>query len=245
LTLETGATAEGECHITVIDEGDGVEEPTVDELSDVFGAIQPGGKVGLGLHLVRRVAEAAGGRLEVSRKENGDSSFGLILPPSDDSPTDPETTLRFVDGDGRAAAVPNSVRPKTSGARRLLVVDDQADLVQVLRTILEQKGFEVDVALRGRDGLAFVEALKYSAILTDLGMPDMSGWDFTAKAKKAQPKTPIILMTGWAASIDEQRLKDEGVYALLPKPFRGKELLDLLADALESRRLASQSQSEA
>jgi len=242
LSLETGMTPEGEVRITVSDEGGGLEEPTIEDLSDVFFTTQPGQKMGLGLQLVRRVVEAAHGRLEVASTLGKGSNFSLLFPPSPERPVKGEGPLRLVDeGWEGVDSVPTSSRPKTVGARRVLLVDDQSDLVQVLRTILEQKGFDVDVALRARHGLGFVEALKYSVILTDLGLPDMSGWDFAAQAKKLQEKTPIIMMTGWAVEIEEQRLADEGIYALLPKPFSGKQLLDLIADALESRRQASQS----
>jgi PAS domain S-box-containing protein len=241
LTIETGLTAEGEVSIRVQDEGKGIEEPTLEDLSDVFYTTQPGRKIGLGLHLVRRVAEEAGGRLELLSKLGEGSVFTLVLPASDEVPAAPEAPLRFVGVDTCSLpTVPEPARPRTVGGRRILVVDDQADLLQVLRAILEEKGFEVDAALSAREGLAFVDSIKYSVILTDLGMPDMSGWEFAAEAKKRQPRTPVILMTGWGAEVDEQRLRDEGIYALLPKPFGGKQLLDLLADAFESRRQASQ-----
>ncbi|MEE2829324.1 MAG: response regulator, partial [Myxococcota bacterium] len=136
--------------------------------------------------------------------------------------------------------VPEPTPPKTVGGRRVLRVDDQADLVQVLRNILEVRGFEVDVALRGRKGLEYAASIKYSVVLTDLGMPDMSGWEFAAEVRVLQPRTPIVLMTGWAAEIEEGRLEREGIHSLLPKPFRGEQLLETVADAIETRRLALQ-----
>jgi DNA-binding response OmpR family regulator len=131
--------------------------------------------------------------------------------------------------------VEGPLRPKVVSARRLLVVDDQADILQVLTAILEDQSFEVDTALRARDGLSLVDQFQYSAILTDLGMPDMSGWEFAAEVRQRQPETPLILMTGWGAEVDEQRLREEGIFALLPKPFGGKDLLKLLDEALAIR----------
>jgi DNA-binding response OmpR family regulator len=63
-------------------------------------------------------------------------------------------------------------------------------------------------------------------------MPDMSGWEFAREVRRKQPQTPVILMTGWGAEVDQKRLIDEGIFALLPKPFGGKELLGLLSEAL-------------
>jgi len=241
MTLETGMTAAGEVSITVQDEGVGIDEPTLEGLSDVFYTTHPGRTVGLGLHLVRRVAEESGGRLEVSSKLGEGSSFVLLLAPSEEAPEAAEASLRFLGQDTRSVpTVPGPIRPKTSSGRRILVVDDQADILQVLTAILEGKGYEVDAVLRAREGLSLVDTVKYSVILTDLGMPDMSGWEFTAQVKQRQPATPVILMTGWGAEIDEQRLQDEGIFALLPKPFGGKDLLKVLDEALESRGPAAQ-----
>jgi len=236
LSLETVMTARGEVSIRVEDEGVGMADPSLEDLSDVFFTTQPGRTVGLGLHLVRRVAEQAGGRLEVVSKLGQGSVFILLLPPSDEEPEGAESTLRFLGDDTRSVPtveVPH--RPKSVSAKRLLVVDDQADILQVLTAILEDQGFEVDTALRARDGLSLVDQFQFSAILTDLGMPDMSGWEFAAEVRQRQPETPLILMTGWGAEVDEQRLRDEGIFALLPKPFGGKDLLKLLDEALAAR----------
>jgi len=233
LTFETGMTPTGTVAITVRDEGVGMADPNVHDLSDVFYTTHPGRKVGLGLHLVRRVAEESGGRLEIVSEVGEGSVCTLFLPPSNEAPENPEDSLRFPGPDTRS--VPTVAGPMPAdlpSGPRLLVVDDQADILQVLTAILEAKGYEVDAVLRARDGLSLADQAEYSVILTDLGMPDMSGWEFAAEVREKQPKTPVILMTGWGAEVDEQRLSDEGIFALLPKPFGGKDLLLLLNEAL-------------
>jgi len=86
----------------------------------------------------------------------------------------------------------------------------------------------VDTALNGREGLALAEQRTHAIVLTDLGMPDLSGWEVAQRMAELQPETPVILMTGWAAEIDEARLEDQGITALLPKPFRTEALLKLV-----------------
>jgi len=179
--------------------------------------------------------------LEFDSNPGAGSGASIFLPPSSSVPDGVEPPSQFADGESRSIpTVVGPVRPKTVGGRRILIVDDQADLVQVLQAILESKGFEVDFALRAREGLDYVESIKYSVILTDLGMPDMSGWEFAADARRIQPKTPLVLMTGWAAEVQRERLEEEGIHALLPKPFRGEQLLSVIADAMESRRRSNQ-----
>jgi CheY-like chemotaxis protein len=117
----------------------------------------------------------------------------------------------------------------------VLVIDDQPDLVQVVQNILEARGFTVDTALSGKDGLALAEVSKYSVVVTDLAMPDLSGWELAERIHGAQPKTPIILITGWAADIEEDRLAEANIHAVLPKPFRSEQLFDAINDALNAR----------
>ena len=228
----TGVTEDGFSFVSICDEGTGIESPVLDDLSDLFYTTQPGRKVGLGLGLARRVAEEAGGRLEVSSRLGSGSTFKLCLPPSQDEPTVEETSLRFFRTGRVQSLPPRTYRPGSVSGPRILVVDDQADLVQVIQSILEQKGFAVDVALRASDGLQCLAEISYSLILTDLGMPDMSGWEFARRAQSLQPDTPVLLMTGWATEVDEEQLAREGIQAVLSKPFRAKLLLDKIDEAL-------------
>ena len=91
--------------------------------------------------------------------------------------------------------------------------------------------------MKGTEGVELASAVRYSAILTDLGMPDLSGWEVAEQISRVQPRTPIILMTGWAAQLDPDRIYESPVDFLLPKPFRSEELLETVSQALELREL--------
>ena len=124
-------------------------------------------------------------------------------------------------------------RPKTRGGRSVLLIDDQADLLQVVRNILESRGYCVDIASNGKEGLAMAKVSKYSVVLTDLGMPDISGWEVAQRIHELAPETPVVLMTVWAADIDDHRLEENQVQALLSKPFRSDTLLETVSTVLE------------
>jgi len=126
----------------------------------------------------------------------------------------------------------DTLRPRTRGGRNVLLVDDQADLLQVLSNILTTAGYAVDTAMNGKDGLELAQATRYTVVITDLGMPDMSGFEVAQRVKLLQPDTPVILMTGWAAEVDARRLEESGVAALLPKPFRREALLDTVTASI-------------
>jgi len=241
ITIKTGETSDGEVLITVSDRGEGIVKEHLSRLCDAFFTTRPDRRMGLGLHLVQSVLERHGGRLEVDSTRGRGSTFALILPAAEEPPPGPPPPLRKDLIDGRSTpTVPEVDRPRTRGGRSILLIDDQADLVHVVRTILEGRGYSVDSALNGRDGVALADAARYSIILTDLGMPDISGWEVAAHVKEVQPETPVILMTGWAADIPPARLRENKISALLPKPFRSDQLLSLvkqvMSDSSKARR---------
>jgi PAS domain S-box-containing protein len=237
IRISTSRDAQGDCLITVRDEGEGIDPAALARLTDAFYTTRPDRQMGLGLHLVANVLERHGGRLEVDSTPSRGSTFAMILPASGTAPSEAPPPPRADLFPSRSKpTVPEPVRPKTRGSNTVLLIDDQADLVQVVRTILESRGFSVDTALNGRDGVELLGFSKYSIVLTDLGMPDISGWEVAARVREVQPDTPIILMTGWAADIDEARLREAEIQALLPKPFRSDQLLSMVKQVLNSSR---------
>jgi len=229
LTIRTGKDAAGEVLITVGDTGEGIPGLELSQLVDPFFTTRTDRQMGLGLQLVSGVLERHGGQLEIDSTPGTGTTVALLLPKADHGPTEPppppKTNLLLRSS---SPSVPEPDRPRTRGGRSVLLIDDQADLVQVVRTILEIRGYSVDTALNGRDGVALAEATKYSIVLTDLGMPDISGWEVARCVREAQPGTPVILMTGWAAEIDDEKLAENQIQELLPKPFRSEQLLALM-----------------
>lgn len=233
IALRTAEDVDGNAIISVQDNGEGIAQHQLSRLCDAFYTTRPDRQMGLGLHLVQTVLVRHGGRLEIDSEPGQGSTFALIFPRAAHGPAEPPPPPRIdlARKSGEMAAL-EPARPKTRGGRSILLIDDQADLVQVLRTMLEAKGFAVDTAFNGKDGVALVESTKYNLVLTDLGMPDISGWEVARKVRELQPKTPIVLMTGWAADIDPDRLSEHQVDALLPKPFRTDQLLETIEKAL-------------
>lgn len=233
LTLRTAEDVDGNALLSVRDEGEGIQPESLGRLTDAFFTTRPDRQMGLGLHLVHTVVQRHGGRMEVDSAPGHGSTFAMILPRATQAPTEPPPTPR-VGPAQRSNDVVTSFPGVgvEQGGRRLLLIDDQADLLQVLRTILEGKGFTVDVAINGKDGIQLAEQTRYGLVLTDLGMPDISGWDVARKVREVQPRTPVVLMTGWAADIDSERLARGHVDALLPKPFRSEQLLEVVERVL-------------
>ena|GEM_PF-1865484 len=234
--LSTQIVDSGEVLIIVRDTGEGIAEPSLSQLTDAFFTTRADRSMGLGLLLVQSTMARHGGRLEISSTAGMGSSFHLFLPAGSKQPLAEEPTPRpEVSARYQEVTVTERIRPKTRGGRSVLLIDDQPELVQVVETILESRGYSVDSVFNSRDGLAHAKSSKYSVVLTDLGMPDISGWEVSEQIHALQPKTPIVLMTGWAADIDRGSLADRHIDALLAKPFRGEQLLAVIEKVIRER----------
>lgn len=107
---------------------------------------------------------------------------------------------------------------------RLLVIDDEPLIAELLRDALSCVG-SVDVALSGNEGLRMAQSVRYDLVFTDLGMPDISGWELTRRLLDDFPALPVVLVTGWGASLDPEEVKCRGISAVIHKPFEISELL--------------------
>ena len=120
--------------------------------------------------------------------------------------------------------------PELAGLR-ILVVDDEDDSREMLRTLLEQSGLRVRVAASVAEALRLFEAEPAELLLSDLGMPDEDGYSLIAKLRAlAGPgKTvPAIAVTAYARSEDRKRALDSGFHAHVAKPVEPVELLTLI-----------------
>ena len=133
-----------------------------------------------------------------------------------------------VDGPG-----PPGDHPSLECVGRILVIDDEADVRELVAEVLAGRGHSVTVAGGGREGLACFETGRYDLVLTDLGMPDLNGWEVARAVKACAPYVPVLLLTGWAdaeSSADVPRI--EGI---IEKPFDVKRLAAAVSEALAAR----------
>ena len=116
----------------------------------------------------------------------------------------------------------------------ILVVEDQADNMQILRDLLVSADYEMIEAVNGEEALAAVAKRRPDLILMDIQLPKMSGLDATRRLR-ADPKTaaiPIIVITSFALSGDDQKAKDAGATAYMAKPYSPRELLQMIRKLL-------------
>ncbi len=102
---------------------------------------------------------------------------------------------------------------------------------EVLIDLLTRQGHEVAACADGRDGLARFREEPFDLVITDLGMPGLSGWEVARLIKEQRPGTPVTLVTGWSDQIDAEEAKERGVDFLVAKPFRSDDVLAVLRRA--------------
>jgi signal transduction histidine kinase len=201
LTLAS-ADAAGQVGISVADTGVGMDAQTRGHVFEPFFTTKPVKGTGLGLSVADGIVARHHGRIEVVSEPGQGSTFTVWLP---------------------AAAVPSEgegVAPAGPLPRlRILVVDDEEVVLQVLGELLELLGQEVETAQGGRAGLDRFAAGGFDAVFTDLGMPGVNGWDLVRSIKARSPGTPVVIVTGWGVQIDSRVLLTRGADGVVPKPF--------------------------
>ena len=117
----------------------------------------------------------------------------------------------------------------------LLVVDDESGILDTLRILLRNEGFEVTTAQGGKAGLEQIRSGTHDIILSDVRMPQVSGLDILNAAREQDPMTPVILMTAQASLQSAISAVNSGAFYYIQKPFSNDELVAILRRACEYR----------
>ncbi len=119
----------------------------------------------------------------------------------------------------------------------LLVVDDESGILDTLRILLKNEGFEVTTAQGGKAGLEQIRAGTHDVILSDVRMPQVSGLDILQAAREQDGMTPVILMTAQASLQSAIQAVNSGAFYYIQKPFANDELVAILRRACEFRQV--------
>jgi two-component system response regulator HydG len=135
------------------------------------------------------------------------------------------------------------VSERSSGAPNVLIIDDEAGILDSLRILLKNEGFVPHVALGGKAGLEQIESLSPDIVLSDVRMPSVSGLQVLSAARQRDPNTPVILMTAQATLQSAMQAVNEGAFYYIQKPFRNDEMIAILRRAAEHRHLRMENSS--
>ena len=119
-----------------------------------------------------------------------------------------------------------------SALRKVLVVDDDPVVGESFNRILSQKGYVVINAQNGQEALNKLQDGEYDVVFTDIKMPGMDGLELAERVKSKRPWTPVVIVTGYGTTANEQRAKEAGVSAFLHKPLSPEMIEESAMNAL-------------
>jgi signal transduction histidine kinase len=209
--LEGGRVA---CVVT--DTGVGMTEAVRQRCFEPFFTTKAEQGTGLGLSIAYGIVTRHGGEIEVWSRPGEGARFTIRLPVGADMPAPP-------------AAPP---APRAGRTGRLLVVEDERAVRDVLVDVLRGQGHEVVACVDGTAALAQVDGQTFDLALVDLSMPGLSGWEVAEGLRAARPEVPIALVTGWGDQIDLGEAQARGVDYIVPKPFDVDDMIRLVAGVL-------------
>lgn len=203
-------------HISVTDLGEGMDEATRARATEPFFTTKGEAHVGLGLTNVAAIMRQHGGEFLLQSVAGRGTTATLSLPIAPEIQEAPEP--RFT----RLARWTN-----------ILVVDDEAPVREVALRAFRGHGLRAVAAESGSEALRLFQSEgPFEIVLCDLGMPGMNGFEVARAIKKLNPKTIVILMTGWAAELDAKKMREVGIDRTINKPFDVEQVIQLITEAL-------------
>jgi signal transduction histidine kinase/ActR/RegA family two-component response regulator len=207
---------DGRIACVIADTGIGMSEAVRQRCFEPFFTTKAEHGTGLGLSIAYGIVTRHGGEIEVWSRPGAGSRFTVRLPiGAEIPPAAPETPALRV---GRSA--------------RILVVEDEPAVREVLVDVLQGQGHEIVACADGPSALAHVDGPAFDLALVDLSMPGLSGWEVAKGLRSAHPKIPIALVTGWGDQIDPGEARTRGIDYLMAKPFDVDDMTRLVARIL-------------
>jgi signal transduction histidine kinase/FixJ family two-component response regulator len=193
--------------LTIADNGTGMTPEVKSRLFDPFFTTKGKGGTGMGMAVSFGIIRRHNGSIDVESEPGRGTTFRISLPVAADAQTSGEA----VSADGAIS----------TDKLRVLVVDDEMAVREVLREALEAEGCEVLVAESGEKALQLYDARggRIDVVFTDIGMPEMSGWELASEIRKRSETVPLAIVSGWADAIScdaRQAIKADWVVS---KPF--------------------------
>jgi signal transduction histidine kinase/ActR/RegA family two-component response regulator len=225
LTLSTQDVGD-EVLLSVADTGTGMAEDVRSRIFDPFFTTKGKAGMGLGLSVSYGIIRRHEGRVEVDSGVGRGTTFRMTFPVVGES-----DTQSIVDTGPLPAA-------RADGSLRILVVDDEDYVRELLADILEREGCEVVLAGEGREALTHFDAQGFDAVFTDVGLPGMSGWELARAVRERDGQVALAVITGWGDTVTAEEQSAAQADWVIPKPFT-VERITALVDEISQRKAAT------
>jgi len=215
VTFTTGVDG-GWVYCVVTDTGVGMTEDVRQRVFEPLFTTKSERGTGLGLSIAYGTIARHRGEIEARSRPGEGSTFTIRLP-----------VAREIH------EAPSSVPPllaERSG--RILVIEDEQAVREVLVDLLSRRGHDVVACADGRSALARLDAAPFDLVMVDLSMPGLSGWEVVRLVRLRDPAPAVALITGWGDQLDPDEAREKGADYIVAKPFRLDDVTAVVARAL-------------
>ncbi|ODS30762.1 MAG: two component sensor histidine kinase [Candidatus Scalindua rubra] len=217
INIATYMKGENVC-LEISDNGVGMTEETKNRIFDPFFTTKGVSHSGLGMSVLYGIIKRHNGVVEIKTEPGEGTSFIIGLS---------KRREMIEKRDEKVLPVVEVEKAK------VLVIDDKPEIAMLLSDILSSQGHQTHVFNSGKDGIEAFKKGDYDMLVTDLGMPDISGWEVISVAKQINPRVLIGMVTGWDIAVDEA--KQKGVDFIIHKPFRPNQIKQAVTNAFKSK----------
>jgi CheY-like chemotaxis protein len=221
--------------ISVGDTGTGMPADVKSRIFDPFFTTKGKAGMGLGLAVSFGIIRRHEGSVEVESEVGLGTRFRIKLPKARIT----EETVRATAPSVVDAPVAKVGHTHDENQAKILIVDDEESVRELLRDLLEQEGCRVYLAPGAREALSLFEVHQFDGIFTDVGMPGMSGWELAHAIRQRNETIPIAVITGWGEAVGSDEQKAARVDWVVTKPFRAERIVELATDIAQRRAVVA------
>ena len=206
--------------LCVQDTGSGMDRETMERIFDPFFTTKKREEgTGLGLSVIHGIVTSMGGEIKIQSEIGQGSTFEIFLPVLDH----------------QSEAEISQTEPLERGVEKILVVDDEKILCELIQSFLTKLGYQVEFQTSPVDALVLLKESpkRFDLVITDHNMPHMTGAKLGEEMLKINPKLPVILCTGFSEHIDQEKAQAIGFRGLLMKPVTFRDLAKVVRQVLE------------
>ncbi len=203
-------------YLELSDNGTGMTVETKNRIFDPFFTTKGMDHSGLGMSMLYGTIKRHNGSIDIKSAPGEGTTLTIVLPKGKE-----KTEKR----DGARDPV-----VEIKGAN-ILIIDDEPEIGTLLSEILSKQGHQTSVFYSGKKGLEAFKDGGYEVVITDLGMPDISGWEVINTARQIEPDVVTGVITGW--DISEEEARQKGVDFLITKPFESNQIVQTVANAVK------------
>jgi signal transduction histidine kinase/ActR/RegA family two-component response regulator len=223
--------------ISVGDTGTGMAPDVTSRIFDPFFTTKGKAGMGLGLAVSFGIIRRHEGSVEVESEVGAGTKFKISLPKAK---VGQDSVLLEPERPKLLHEKPSAIAPRMfdHNQPKILVVDDEEGVRELLRDLLEGEGFRVYLAPGSREALSLFEVHQFDGIFTDVGMPGMSGWELAHAIRQRNETIPIAVITGWGEAVGSNEQKEARVDWVIAKPFTAQRISELAQGITRQRDVA-------